>query len=288
VREQFLVTVSVALVGVAACSLDLHGSRTLPLDASGSFRTKDAGAAQGDGDAGDIVAHQGDGDSMAADNDAGGDGDATQDAGTPDAGRPPLLCGDDPALVACFPFDADTFDHGPRGNHLVSTDVSFEPGGGVLLNAGSGLVRADRAELHHSETTLLLWVRVDAMPTSGRAGIVDHDGQYGMFVHPGGELHCALGIAGASALIVPGALKEKQWQHVGCVAEGTMVHLYVDGKLVASGPASSTRTPGASPLQVGENAPDGADQLIGAIDNLRIWDAQWTAEQVADDAKQPR
>ncbi len=38
--------------------------------------------------------------------------------------------------------------------------------------------------------TLEMWVYPDAIPAAGRAGLFDNDGQYGMFVYPGGTVHC--------------------------------------------------------------------------------------------------
>jgi hypothetical protein len=207
------------------------------------------------------------------------------DAAQPvDAGMP--LCSHDPALVVCYPFDGDALDHGPRGNDLTVDMVSWDPSGGVLLSSASTLSREHRPELVHTNVTALLWVRVDDMPATGRAGIVDHDGQFGIFVHPGGELRC--NIAGSGAMSAQNALQEGQWHHVACLSEGAHAHLYVDGTEVATVAGTTNRTPAESALHVGENSPDGNDQLIGAIDNLRILDAEWSAAQVAEDAARPR
>jgi hypothetical protein len=265
------------------CALDREGSSPRVLDKRTHL---DAGALHDEDDEahGDPATDAAVFDAAPGEDAAIADADAALDV---DAGPAPL-CGDDPSLVACYPFDGDALDHGPRGNHLAATQVSWEPSSGVLLQAASGLVRAHRAELSHRKTTLLVWARVDVMPTAGRAGIVDHDGQYGLFVHPGGELRCSNAIAGAGVASAPAALQQGRWQHIACVAEGTTSRLYVDGVMVASVPCASTRTPGEGPLHVGENGPTGDDQLVGAIDDLRIWDAEWTASEVAADARRGR
>jgi hypothetical protein len=285
VRDQVVVALSLALLG---CALDRGGSGSgvrSAVRAPDASAELDAGALDG-GEQRDAapddatLAH----DASFARVDASAP--SADDASAPDAGRPPL-CSSDPALVACYPFDGDALDHGPRANHLSASAVTFEPGGGVLLGAASSLVRAHRPELSHTETTLLLWVRLDALPTVGRAGIVDHDGQYGLFVHPGGELRCSMAIAGAGVASAPAVLDTGHWHHVACAAQGTTARLFVDGVMVASTPAG-TRVSGATPLHIGENGPTGDDQLTGAIDDVRLWDAEWTAEQVAADAQRGR
>jgi hypothetical protein len=277
VRKQLAWVVSTAWIGTG-CSLIIDGSGPVTNDASvardgGVPAPDDAAVAEDAGESGEDATF-----------------DAamfTLEAGPPDAGGS-SLCSDDPALVVCYPFDGDALDHGPRENHLDATAVGWDPGGGVLLNASSGLVRAHRAELSHDLTTIVTWVRVDVMPAAGRSVILDHDGQYGMFVHPGGELRCALGIVGAAVLSKPDVLEEGQWHHVACLAEDGKARLYVDGQEQANTDAPNMPVPGASPLQVGENAPTGADQLIGAIDDLRIIEAEWTKEEVEADAARGR
>ena len=211
---------------------------------------------------------------------------APLDAGTSDApvaidaGTEPLCTGDE--LVACYPLDGDADDHSGRGNHLRDREVMFPAAGGALLGATSELSRADRRELDLTRWTLEAWVRLDADVAVGRVAIADRDGQYGLFVYPGGEVRCALNVAGlvvtASA---PEAVRAALWQHVGCVHDGETLTVYVDGIGRAAVSATGAITDTNSELRVGENAPDGLDQLIGRIDDLRIWDAARSPTQMA-------
>ncbi len=204
------------------------------------------------------------------------------DADPNDASPPSPFCPDDPALVGCWPFDGDTLDHGPRGNHLEATDVVLD-GDGVTLGPASGLVRAPRPELFHTVTSFDAWVRVDAPPAFGRSGIVDHNGQFGVFVHPGGELRCTNVVALVGAIPIASGL----WHHVACAQEEDgRVTLYLDGIPIASEAAAPMTVPFDTPLQLGENAPTGDDQLIGAIDDARLWGrARGAAEIAADFAR---
>lgn len=273
---------AVLLVGAPGCALEragIGGGRDGgrvpdPIDA-GETRLDAGGPSDaGPTDAGDPGAR-----------DAGppdpGAPDAGVDAGPPDAGVPPL-CPDVPELVACYALDGDALDRGPRGNDLTATGITWLPDGGAQLRNASGLVAPYRSELDHSSTTILAWVRVDSIPPAGRAAILDRDGLFGIFVFPNGELRCS--ISSTTWAVAPAALRAGEWQHVACVAEGTTVQLYVGGARVATGSASPLTITTMPALNLGENGPAGDDQLNGALDDVRIFDAQWNAAKVLEDA----
>lgn len=259
---------------LAGCSLDRAG-RAAEVD-PGPDAVVDAGApdtGRSDGGSSD-----------------GGPSDAgPPDGGPPDAYVPPVLCPPDPDLVACWPLDGDGVDHGTRANDLAVASVTWEPGGGVRLDASSGLVRTARPELRHTHLSVDAWVRVDAFPAPGaRAGVVDHDGQLGIFVGPDGELRCAAAIVGGTVVSVPGVLVAGTWHHVACIGDGANAVLYVDGSARGSIAASATGTAADTPLHLGENAPDGLDQLLGALDDVRLWDRPRTADDVEKDVVRGR
>lgn len=216
------------------------------------------------------------------------------DAGPPDGGPvdayvPPVLCPPDLDLVACWPLDGNGIDHGGRANDLEVTGVTWLSGGGAGLDASSGLVRAARPELQHARLSIDAWVRVDVFPAAGtRAGVVDHDGQFGIFVGPDGELRCATATFGAAPLSVPGVLAAGTWHHVACVGDGATVTLYVDGSARSSTVALLAGAAADAPLHLGENAPDGLDQLLGALDDVRLWDRPRTAEEIEEDVARGR
>lgn len=186
------------------------------------------------------------------------------------SGEPPL-CPLDPLLVACYPFDGDTADHGPLGNHLGSRHIDYDPNGGVLLSESSSLVRTHRPQLDHGVVTLDAWVRLDADPGNDRAMIADHDGVVGLWVMQG-ELICSLNTnLGTVRVSAVNTIQVGILRHVACTFDGLNVALYVDGRLQRRIVALGLLTTPANPLHVGENAPDGRDQWIGLIDNLRIW-----------------
>jgi hypothetical protein len=275
VRELVAIALSIATLGGAGCLLETGGSGSGALDASMSIDPSDAppDASSPDAGANDASAPPGD---AALDPDAripGGD--------VPDAGRP--LCSDDPALVACYPLDGDALDHGPRGNDLHATAITWDPRGGAVLSAQSKLFCPNGPALSHVARTLVAWVRIDAL-ASGRAGILDRDREYGLFAHAGGELRCAMAISAAGWVSAPAALQLGRWHHVACIAQRDRLELYVDGVLAASAAGSGAAPANATPLHLGADSPSGQDPLVGALDDVRIWDLAWPPEQVAADA----
>lgn len=98
--------------------------------------------------------------------------------------------------------------------------------------------------------------------------------EFGFFLnegHPNFYLH----VSGAYASVeAPNAdLKTGVWHHIAAVFDGTQVRLYLDGKLVASTPASGPRTQKAIPLLIGADT-DGAGRgnsfFDGRIDEVRL------------------
>lgn len=71
-----------------------------------------------------------------------------------------------------------------------------------------------------------------------------------------------------------------QFTHVACTYDGTTISLYINGALVATASGGAALGAGNSNgVVIGGNSPNG-DQLIGTIDQLRVWNTARTAAQV--------
>jgi hypothetical protein len=207
----------------------------------------------------------------------------------PDAAPPPppFCTPADTALVACYDFedpDAPLLDGSSYGNdgsdvHDVLL-VSGPPGRGQALafSALSVAAVADDASLNlRTAATLELWVRATSLPPAGgRAGLVDNNGQYGLFLAPDGQVRCSMSSSVPIALkVVPGV-----WTHIACTYDGQTMRMYQDGVPASSTPTSITMNDGsADGMRVGANSPSG-DVLDGAIDGLRIYSVARTDEQI--------
>lgn len=206
------------------------------------------------------------------------------DAGTdpgPDAPPPDIgaVCDPaDPSLIACYRFESNLFESQPHdesahGNNGLATGLTLVLGhdghGSAMDSTPASDVRVpDSASLDPSTAvTLEAWIRPRTVPATGRAGIVDNDGQYGMFLAAGGAVQC---MTGSGNLIGPSVVVGR-WTHVACTYDGAAVRLYQDGYVSATspatGPLTTDRTDG---LAIGHNSPAG-DPFDGAIDDLRIW-----------------
>lgn len=188
-------------------------------------------------------------------------------------------------LVACWPFDDDVADHGRRGNDLTGASVvtdgrcaSFDDRSSLSLEMGS---------TSFDTLSIVGWVKLDAFPEE-RAAIVDADGRFGLFVGPAGEIRCSIERAGSDWIIASSALVIGRWHHVACVGETDHDVLYVDGTVVAEGSARGAASGTGTTLRVGENDPDGGDQLLGSIDELRLFDAALASGEVNADAMRGR
>jgi hypothetical protein len=212
------------------------------------------------------------------------------DGTEPDADiSPPCAATDD--LIGCWRFEsADPTlvdDESAANNDGVAAGCSHEPraGGGsaLLLIASSGVAIPDSASLDVTgPITIEFWLRADTIPAAGRAGLIDHNGQWGLFLAPGGQVRCVMPPVTATDLVVqPGV-----WTHIACVYDLQTVQLYQDGVAAPNPPPGTTaiNTAPVDGIHIGEDAPGGGDQLLGAVDDVRIWQVARTADEIAADA----
>jgi len=214
------------------------------------------------------------------------DGGEPPDAPPP---PPPRYC--DPGnadLVACYRFETSEhanqpFDESRYGNHGTARAAGYRVG-----HAGTGraIVTGDDTDVRIPDSpsldvsaalTIEFWLFPDQMPAAGsRAGLVDSDQQFGVFLAPGGEVRCLVAGHQIRALTVPLA----RWSHVACTYDGATVSLYQDGELGATlagtGPINAS---GTADVTLGQNSPSG-EHLQGAIDDLRIWRVARSAAQI--------
>ena len=105
--------------------------------------------------------------------------------------------------------------------------------------------------------------------TGARAGLVDEDGEYGLFIYPSGVLYCSAG--GATASSLTGAIVAGTWQKVACSYDGTAVRLSINDAVVATTPNTAPVTTGQpGGLSIGSNSPSG-DDFDGLVDDVRIF-----------------
>ncbi|MEC7520382.1 MAG: LamG domain-containing protein [Myxococcota bacterium] len=275
-RRAVLLSISLLLAG---CALDRSG---LALPEAGPVGV-DAGRRDGgrDGEQDASTRDAGTSDDDAGGRDAGPRDSGLQDSGLPDSGLPDAGIGfcQEGALAACVTCEGTTADRSAAARS-VDSDAGFGAGpvgSACVLGAGTRFVVAHGAGFPSVAMTLEAFVRADAVPSSGRAGIADWDGVFGVFVFPGGDLRCT---AGGATLWGRGAIAAGRWTHVACVADGARARLFVDGVQVDESAMDPLRS-STAPLRIGEDSPGGGDQLVGAVDELRLFSSARSAAQIA-------
>jgi hypothetical protein len=202
-----------------------------------------------------------------------------------DLASPP--CPVAPSLAACWRFEGDVFDGTANANNATSSLVTYAPGvSGMSLQLAvqSSVHAADSPSLDAVDAlTMEIWVRPSELPTAGlRAGLLDDDGQYGLFAYSAGEVRCSVaftGLTGPANMLPIGA-----WTHVACSYDGATIRLYKNGVEVANLAATGKLGTGsASGLAIGGNSPNG-DPFIGGLDELRIWTTARSAREICADS----
>ena len=187
-------------------------------------------------------------------------------------------------LVGCYAF-ADLAggvltDESAIGNHGAVAGVGIEAGplgeAAVFSGDSAVVVPANPATDLPSSLTIELFARIDAIPSSERAGLIDRDSQWSIFLYADGRMRC-----GASEFAYWDEPTIGQWMHLGCVVGDGKVRLYVDGSLVAEsdffGPID-TGSPDA--LAIGDDSPSFDEPLTGAVSGVRLWSVPRTAEEL--------
>lgn len=194
-------------------------------------------------------------------------------AGAPDGAPAAAACPEGNDLLACLTFDGAAEDGSGYGNPVqVTGSASFAPGiDGQALDVGEGVeVTIDETSVLDPSSALLieLWARADSFPAEGgRAGLVDNEGQWGLFVHANGRVSCSM----SGFLEVEAVLALGQWANIACGYDGSTLRLFENGALAGEVAAGSALSAGGSDgTAIGHNSPTG-EPFDGLIDEVRIW-----------------
>lgn len=299
VRRELIALVA---VGPLACTFGSAGGSGLAGDATGSSGSGEGSAAA----AGSTSSTEGSGGAdrgegpqpTAGRNDGTGASSTTGDGGLADTtaagssssdgdGGTFVLCDPaDPELRACYDFagvgGGTLTDLSSHGNHGTALGVAVEAG--PFGEAARFSVDAEVAVPDSASLDITLpfsfeaWIWIDALPGSGRQGIIDKNGQYSLLVFAATGLRCGGGQALAFSPNVPLG----QWVHVACVHDGTEHAIWVDGQLVASEPGTTpANTANTGPTAIGDTSPLFEEPLAGMIGAVRVWGVALSPNQIA-------
>jgi sialidase-1 len=185
-------------------------------------------------------------------------------------------------LTGCGDVTHDTPEDLPESGPVdasVNGALQFD---GVDDYASVGTARSPQIQRDQS---LMLWFR----PAGAAAGASDglqvlftlrRSDWSGIALALDHEVPLAYNVYGPRDLArAKGALAPGVWHHLACVVQGTATTLYLDGEALASGPAPATKR---TPLLAFIGSIDGYSAMFhGAIDELRVYDRAFTADELA-------
>ncbi len=200
-----------------------------------------------------------------------------------DSGLP--FCPSTLDLVGCYRFEGNGEDGSLSNADAELTAVAWGTGvdgSAVETDSASVIYVPDHVGLDVPALTAELWVRPAAFPTgSARAGLIDSDGQYGLFIYAGGEVRCSCAGVGVSYQ----SIELDAWVHIACTYDpiaGLILH--IDGSEEdAVPPNGMPSTGGSSGLSIAGNNPSG-DPFTGRIDSVRIWNRARSESEICADA----
>jgi hypothetical protein len=212
------------------------------------------------------------------------------DAGAPIAdAAPAVICPREQSdLVVCLPFEGSVSNVVAQPLTVTSKNVAFQPGPmgqAASLDETSAIKVSESPVLDGQSLTVEAWLSPRALPGPGkRAGIVDNDLEYSMFLTEGGGIRCSVGLIAVDA---PGVVTIGRWTSVACTYDASNIEVFVDGASVASGRSGAINIFGLGGVTVGQNNP-GGDNYDGLIDNVRVWRIRRTATEICAAARSCR
>lgn len=212
----------------------------------------------------------------------------TLDATPPADGARSAFCSTD-GVVVCFEFEGTANDGGPHGLAATAFGVGFAPGKtGMAMQVGLGstVTLAGNALFNVDALTIEAWVHPTALPARNQQlDVIDVDNQYALFINDDGTVTCDLHGGPDKLTTAAGqVIGVNQWTHVACTYDGTMgPHIYLNGGAAVSSSANGTIDKGSHSMGVAQNYPSGS-QLVGMIDQLRLFNVARTESEICQDA----
>ena len=163
---------------------------------------------------------------------------------------------------------------GPVSIAGVVSDGLDVAGGARVDLGGSGWDAIDNA--HHNTFTMGAWVNPDSLGSDGAIfGRLQGAGQqFLVWLDVGDGLVNYVVYDDAGPRTPPGtgiAAQQDTWQYVVATCDGTLFHMYVDGQLSGSSPATVSLAPSTMALSLGtDNGNAGSRALDGSLDEARI------------------
>ena len=271
------------------------GMLFLGMTVSGCFvdrsSRRDAGDTGGRGDA--AVADSGSVDTAVIDSNSSMDSSDPFDSSMPDSAMmdadTPLFCDlADPDLVLCVRCEDEVVDESVNAVPFHSDGISFRVGPvgqACSLGATSRWSANDVSAFPSGgELTVELYASSDSFGVAERQGLIDLNGSWSIFVYP--ERMIRFDPDGSAEIFVALPPLPAVWTHLAMTVKDDVLTAYVNGIPVMMQRDAHTVNEG-EPLAIGENAPDGENQFLGAIDEIRVFSRALSPGEIAASAARP-
>jgi len=213
--------------------------------------------------------------------------DASSDGGVTSGASPAAECPVHPHLAVCYPFPPGVTDaladgsgseaHGSMKN-VTLVDGLTDHGKAVRVDAASEITAGDHPAFRPQYFTLSVLVYPE-----GDGYIFDYENHIGLQL-VGSKVSCQVISDGGQYPITSVAIELSQWSHVGCSFDGSEIRVWVEDM---SGPEENAISLGGilnpSPgpgVAVGMNSPELDQRLSGLIDDVLLFDAALTREEL--------
>lgn len=195
---------------------------------------------------------------------------------------------DDADVLACWRFEDHALDdESPNALEISDGGIDFDSDGAVEdaveLFASSFMTLPGIAAWVPSTSPISfeMWVNPLVLPAgAARFGLIDraNGGGYSLFLYANGTIRCG----SRAQVYASNAAPAGTWTHVACVDDTMKTSVWIDGVFAgeADGTGSLVMTTAGQKVFIGENGPDGDDQFLGMLDELRFVSRPLTAPEI--------
>lgn len=205
-------------------------------------------------------------------------------------GAAPILWGQN--AVATYTFSGTAGDLSGNDASVYGAQLTADRFGNAnsafLFDGNGTYLEAPNSEaLNTDYTTVAFWIKPTALPAQGEAYLISFGGwqeRYKISLPSHGKcIWTTNGSSGISDMDAGdgNALTAGTWRHLAFVHDGSVDAIYIDGVKVAEKNVTGTLNATTRPLGMAYDAVDKANFFNGALDEVMIFDAALSAEEIA-------
>ncbi|MCX6924041.1 MAG: hypothetical protein NT154_12655, partial [Verrucomicrobia bacterium] len=200
-------------------------------------------------------------------------------------------------LVAYYPFDGNARDASGNGNDgtvngaVPTSDRNGKAGGAYYFGRGNYILVPNSTTLNSpaSQVTVCAWARIDALD-GGRSDwgpivckATSGSWHYCLEAYNGGSggPPTALFLGAGIGMSISPAVNLGQWHYLVATYDGAVAIAYQDGREVGRISFSGSLSVNNDPVYIGADLPGSAEYMIGAIDEVRIYNRALNGAEVA-------